>query len=255
MVSRLDQKDGASVQRSAAERILNPAGVNRLKLLHKSGGEEATLKVGATAAADLEAKGAPRDFKRDSVYNALAEKTHTEIFRTDKDAVKKQINFSNYSLHPSHLISNQPVEGDSVMRPYVNDKIMDYKTPFVEELRSSIRDHNVQINEKFHFNNGRLSVSTRNAMNGSLAMSNLKNGSSHVPVAPSNPHKTLFRGQSIGVDEYKQIVENRKNNDQERQSWLKKNAKDVRYASQANRGKYQLRDDLFVGTAATPLDS
>ena len=36
-------------------------------------------------------------FVQDSMYNMLAEKTHTEIFRTNKDAVKKQINYMNYS--------------------------------------------------------------------------------------------------------------------------------------------------------------
>ena len=128
------------------------------------------------------------------MYHALAEKTHTEIFKTEKDAVKKQINYSNYSLHPSHLISNKPMGGDRVMEQYINDKIMDYKTPYVQDLRSSIRDHNAQIKEKFHFNNRRQSVQTSAPMNGSLAMSNLKNGSSHLPVAPSNPHKPLFHG-------------------------------------------------------------
>ena len=112
-------------------------------------------KIGSLGPEDLEVRGTQSSFARDSMYHALAEKTHTEIFKTEKDAVKKQINYSNYSLHPSHLISNKPMGGDRVMEQYINDKIMDYKTPYVQDLRSSIRDHNAQIKEKFHFNNGR----------------------------------------------------------------------------------------------------
>jgi hypothetical protein len=157
-------------------------------------GEEVAPKIGSLGPGDLEVQGTQSSFARDSLYHALAEKTHTEIFKTDKDAVKKQINYSNYSLHPSHLISNKPLGDDRVMGLYVNDKIMDYKTPYVEDLQSSIRDHNVQINEKFHFKNSRMSLQAGRGRNGSLAMSNLKNGSSHLPVAPSNPHKPLFQG-------------------------------------------------------------
>ena len=51
------------------------------------------------------------------------------------------------------------MENDRVMGDFVNDKIMDYKTPYVSELRSSIANHNAQINEKFNFNNGRKSES------------------------------------------------------------------------------------------------
>lgn len=174
------------------------------------------LKIGSNVKQDLEVLGTQSSFARDSMYHALAEKTHTEIFQTDKDAVKKQINYSNYTLHPSNLISNKPLGTDRVMGLYINDKIMDYKTPYVQDLKSSIRDHNAQIKEKFQFTKGRNSLQGGAVMNGSLAISNLKNGSSHLPVAPSNPHKPLFSGQGIFVNEYKAIVEDRKQNDLER---------------------------------------
>lgn len=198
--------------------------------------------------------GTQSSFARDSMYHMLAEKTHAEIFKTEKDAVKKQINYSNYSLHPSHLISNKPMQKDRVMGEYVNDKIMDYKTPYVAELRSSIRDHTTQMNEKFNFNNGRGSKPNKNGMD-ALAMSNMKNGSSHVPVAPVNPNKPLFHGQSIYVDQYKDIVEKRKSDEQGRRSWLKQNAMDVRQASLANRGKYRLSKDDLVVALRTAADS
>ena len=145
--SRTDQKASSSVPRSTAENILNARGLSRPKLPQgRPAGVEVAPKIGSLGPGDLEVQGTQSSFARDSLYHALAEKTHTEIFKTDKDAVKKQINYSNYSLHPSHLISNKPMGDDRVMGLYVNDKIMDYKTPYVEDLQSSIRDHNAQIN-------------------------------------------------------------------------------------------------------------
>ena len=190
-----DHHAAASAPRSAAERMLNPDGGNRRSRLRKQQGpEQIAQKIGAAGVSDLEAPGTLSSFARDAAYNLLAEKTHAEIFKTEKDAVKKQINYSNYSLHPSNLISNRPLDGDGIMEEYINDKIMDYKTPYVRDLRSSIRNHNAQMKEAFKIKKGRFSVSNRSAVDGSLAMSNLKDGTSHVPVAPSNPNKPLFHG-------------------------------------------------------------
>ena len=76
----------------------------------------------------------------------LAEKSHAEIFQTEKDAIKKQINYSNYSLHPSHLIHNAPVTSDRVLGSFAAQKIMDYKTPFIKDLNAQIKDQNADIN-------------------------------------------------------------------------------------------------------------
>jgi hypothetical protein len=57
------------------------------------------------------------------------------------------------------------------------------------------------------------------------------------------------------VDQYKAIVDGRKSNDHERQSWLKKNAKEVRAASRANREKYQLNKDDAPSAPGSVLDS
>jgi len=51
----------------------------------------------------------------------------------------------------------------------------------------------------------------------------MKNGTSHVPVAPSNPNKPLFQGQSIYIDQYQKIIDDRKNSVNENKKWLKKN--------------------------------
>lgn len=57
------------------------------------------------------------------------------------------------------------------------------------------------------------------------------------------------------MDQYKAIVDSRKSNDHERQSWLKKNAKEVRAASRANREKYQLSKDDAPSVPENVLDS
>ena len=87
------------------------------------------------------------------------------------------------------------MEKDRVMGKFVNGKIMDYKTPFVKELQSSIQDQNARTSERFIFNQKRRSSQdSKLDVNGSLAISNLKNGTTHIPVAPSNPNKPLFHG-------------------------------------------------------------
>jgi hypothetical protein len=121
------------VPRNAAQSILHPVGAKR-----KSRPDDVALKVGNATKGSLDFELTQSSFARDSAYQALAEKTHAEIFKTEKDHVKRQINYSNYSLHPSNLITNKPMNKDRVLGKYVNEKIMDYKTPYVKDLRCSI---------------------------------------------------------------------------------------------------------------------
>ena len=47
-------------------------------------------------------------------------------------------------------------------------------------------------------------------MKTALAISNIKNGNTHYPVAPLNPNKALFVGSNITPDQYRDIVGRRK---------------------------------------------
>ena len=51
--------------------------------------EEIAGKVGHVGNHDLVINGTQSSFERDTMYKMLADKTHAEIFKTDKDAVKK----------------------------------------------------------------------------------------------------------------------------------------------------------------------
>ena len=59
--------------------------------------------------------------------------SHSEIFGTIKDSIKKPINYSNYTYTNHNMLSNIPVEMDKTYNDFLKKKkshIIDYKTFF-----------------------------------------------------------------------------------------------------------------------------
>jgi hypothetical protein len=101
---------------------------------------------------------------------------------------KKLINYSNYTLNQDNIINAKNLTADKFYSTYLKEQVMDYKKDIMQEMKQDLQKHM------------KLTQNLKSIHPG--------HGSYHLPPNP-NSKLSLFRGQNIFVEDYKQILRDR----------------------------------------------